>query len=51
MDIKTAKKLTTYQYKQGMQKIIIAMLRVLFRALRKIDDAAYNKTLEKLKEL
>jgi len=51
MDKQTNKTLTTKRYKQEMQEIIVAMIRVLLRALRKIDDAEYNKTLNELKKL
>lgn len=51
MDIKKDKKLTTYRYKLEMQKIVVAMLRILYQALRKIDDAKYGEALNKLKKL
>ncbi len=43
--------MTLTEYKEKVHVIIVKMLRVLFRAQRKIDDAAYRNTLKKLDKL
>lgn len=43
--------MTVVEYTVKMDDIIIQMLRVLIRAQRKIDDAAYRDILKKLDNL